>query len=379
MSIDDPALLDIHRRLLDALERRPSSTRPALARDLGVSTSIVSLRIHELIAAGLVVESGSAPSTGGRPSRTLRLASALSPVLAADLGTRHARLALAEDDGTILDLVDLDIDTSSGPEVLLPSLADRFDAMLTDHGRASPGSVCIGLPGPIDPDRGSVDSGARLPGWHGFPVEQFFADRYRAPVAVENDADLLALGEHLAHTGIRSSLSVKAGSALGVGVVIGSRIHRGATGSAGDISHVRITGTGDEPCSCGKTGCLDTVVSGRALGRQWNRLTGGAAGTDDLIASAIDGDALAVRLLRTAGTRLGEALCLVAGFFNPDAVFIGGRLSTVEVFLASVRAALYTGCHPLITRRLIIEAASTGENGGVLGAIARAREIKPRA
>lgn len=373
-SASAPARLEIHRRILDLVRSGRAGTRSELAALLPASPSTVSLRTRELIDSGVLVDEGALPSQGGRPSRRLVLASSQRSLIGADLGTRHARIAIAKADGAPIDRRHITIDSSHGPEDVLDLLFAAFDGLLEAHPEVgSPSAICLGLPAPIDHEKGWVDSGSRVKGWHRFPVADRVIARYGVPVRIENDADLMALGEHLAHPGLRHSITVKAGGAIGVGVVVDSRLHRGASGAAGDISHVRMPAFGDLPCACGKNGCLDTVVSGRALEGQWSRISGSPRPLRDLLDCAIDGEAEALELLRLAGARLGEALSAVAGFLNPEAIFVGGALSTSEAFLAAIRAALYANCHPLITRSLLIEAASTGQDSGLFGALAIAR------
>lgn len=370
----NPVRLEIHRRILDLIRSGRAHTRSDLVALLPASPSTVSLRTHELIAAGKLIDEGSLPSRGGRPSRRLALAHAQRALLVADLGTRHARMTIAQAGSVPTDTRHITIDSSYGPQDVLDLLYAAFDGLIEAHPElGSPTAICIGLPAPIDHDKGWVDSGSRLKGWHHFPIVKCFSARYGVPVRLENDADLMALGEHLAHPGLRHSVTVKAGGSIGCGVVINSQLHHGATGAAGDISHVRMLGFGNLPCACGKFGCLDTVVSGRALEKLWSEVVGEKTSLNGLLQASVDGNAEAIDLLRVAGSRLGEAMSSIAGLLNPEAVFLGGALSTSEIFLAAIRAALYANCHPLITRNLIIEATSTGQDAGLYGALALAR------
>ncbi|MCI7512064.1 ROK family protein [Schaalia hyovaginalis] len=371
-----PPRLEIHRRILDLVRTGRAQTRGDLVALLPASPSIVSLRTRELIDSGELIDIGPVPSGTGRPSRGFALASSERTVLAADLGTHHARLGLAKAHGEIVDFRSLKIDSSIGPQKVLDLLFTTIDEMIADNiDSGSPAAACIGLPAPIDHKNGWVDSGSRLRGWHHFPIADVFSARFGIPVAIENDADIMALGEHLEHPELQHSITVKAGGSIGVGVVIDSRLHRGATGAAGDIVHVRMPAFGNLPCACGKTGCLDTVLSGLALARQWSEAVGRPQDLEDLLNADFNADGAALELLRTAGSRLGEALSVIAGLLNPDAVFIGGRLSTSETFLAAIRAALYANCHPLITRNLVIEATSAGIDAALKGAVASAAAI----
>ena len=368
--------LDIHRRILDLVRTGRARTRSDLVALLHASASIVSLRTRELIDSGELIDTGPLSSGTGRPSRGLALASSERTLLAADLGTYHARIGLAKAHGEVIDLRTLKIDSSSGPKTVLDLLCATIEEMIADNiNSRMPAAGCIGLPAPIDHKKGWVDSSSRLRGWHHFPIADLFSARLGIPIAIENDADIMALGEHLEHPELQHSITVKAGGSIGVGVVIDSRLHRGATGAAGDIVHVRMPAFGNLPCACGKTGCLDTVLSGLALARQWSQAVGSPQDLEDLLNADFNADSAALDLLRTAGSRLGEALSVIAGLLNPDAVFIGGRLSTSETFLAAIRAALYTNCHPLITKNLLIEATSAGIDAAFKGAVASAASI----
>jgi predicted NBD/HSP70 family sugar kinase len=161
---------------------------------------------------------------------------------------------------------------------------------------------------------------------------------------------------------------VKVGSGIGAGVIADGRLYRGATGGAGEITHVRVEAAQDTPCSCGNTGCLETVASGAALVRILRERGLRVAATEDVVRLATDADPEATRAVRRAGGYLGRVLAANVNFFNPDAVYLGGILSTLEPFVAAVRSQLYEGCHPLVTQHLVIERTSLGADAGLAGA-----------
>ena len=225
------------------------------------------------------------------------------------------------------------------------------------------------LPGPVDIVAGAAALPSRMPGWNGFPVASWLADRFAVPASVENDANCMAVGEQTVQPSERrQTITVKAGSAIGAGIIADGRLYRGATGAAGDITHVRIDAAGDTPCSCGNVGCLETVASGAALVRILGDQGIAVERTRDVVTLADQAHPVATRAVRQAGKYLGEVLSANVNFFNPDAVFLGGILSTVEPFVAAVRSQLYEGCHPLVTRHLAIERASLGADAGLVGA-----------
>lgn len=161
---------------------------------------------------------------------------------------------------------------------------------------------------------------------------------------------------------------VKTGSAIGAGVIADGRLYRGGTGAAGEITHVRVEAGHDIPCSCGNTGCLETVASGAALVRILRERGLDVTSVEDVVRLASDADPEATRAVRQAGRYLGMVLAANVNFFNPDAVYLGGIVSTLEPFVAAVRSQLYEGCHPLVTKHLVIERASLGADAGLVGA-----------
>ena len=355
------------RQILDLVARGDARSRSELAAALGVAPSTVGLRVQRLLDAGLLEEAGDGASRGGRRPRVLRIAPDGGVVLSVDLGGGHARIGRHTLSGELQRVRTLDIDLADGPvatlDAVIPVLRELVGAERL-HG------IGVGLPGPVDLSTGSVDQPSRMPGWPGFRVGEHLRERLGVSTVVDNDANLAALGEHRAQLGHDGhSITVKAGTAVGSGIIVAGRVHRGATSAAGDITHTRIDGSGDVPCSCGNTGCLETVASGASLVRQMReRGRRDVSSTGDVLLLARDADPEATTLVRTAGTHLGQALSGVVNFFNPHAVFLTGSMSASEPFIAAVRSRVYEACHPLATQTLRIEAAVTGADAILHGA-----------
>lgn len=362
-----PAPADESRRIIDLIATGRARSRSDLASQLGLAASTIGLRVQALLDAGLIQEAGDGTSRGGRRPRMLRIAEDGGCVLSADLGGGHARVGLHALSGALRRAESIPIDLTAGPEATLDRVCELFD---TISDGAPVRAIGVGLPGPVDIATGAVDQPSRMPGWPGFRVGEHLRSRYGVHVAVDNDANLAALGEHRLQFGLSGhSITVKAGTAIGSGIIVDGHVHRGATGAAGDITHTRIDASGDIPCSCGNTGCLETVASGASLVRQMReRGRADVTTTEHVLALARDADPVATTLVRTAGTHLGQALSGVVNFFNPHAVYLTGSMSASEPFLAAVRSRVYEACHPLVTQRLRIEAARTGADAIVLGA-----------
>ncbi|MEW2547295.1 ROK family transcriptional regulator [Streptomyces sp. NPDC047002] len=347
-----------------------ASSRADLVRELGLAASTVSLRVHELVAAGLLTESGEGASRGGRRPRLLRVRQPDDVCVAADLGSHHGRIGAVGLDGTVRDVDDHQHDLTAGPEPAVEWLVERLGAVAQRQraaGRAVAGAG-VAFPGPVDAE-GRVQTPSRMPGWHRYPLAEVLAQRLGMPVTVDNDATLMAAGEHLtARQHLDHLVVVKVGRGIGCGVISAGRPYRGANGAAGDISHVRVDAAQERPCSCGNIGCLETVASGAALQRELALQGPTVDGTSDLLRLVADGDPYATTLVRTAGRHIGTVLSVVVNFFNPQAVVLGGALAVAEPLVASVRGVLYERCLPMATAGLEITTTATGRDAGLLGA-----------
>ncbi|MET7709221.1 ROK family transcriptional regulator [Micromonospora sp. NPDC005413] len=381
MTIDDApreALRGGPRELLRWVATGAAVSRADLSRLSGLSPSTVSQRVEALINQGLLEETGDGRSRGGRRPRQLAVPTGGAVVGAIDLGAHHARVGTLDLSGRVVQGRTLPVRIEDGPEAVLGALLTEVAALAAGGGSAASGGasaagvlrgVGIGIPGPVQHATGRIVSPSRMPGWNGFDVAAFCADRFEVPIIVDNDANLMALGAHrTAHPELDHAVYIKAGTGIGSGVISSGRLHRGAQGSAGDISHCRVVADPAPPCTCGNAGCLEAVASGAAL---VTALRDQGVPVDDLtgvIRLIDDGDRHATALARQAGRAIGEILAVVVNFFNPQVVAIGGRLADCEPLLASMRATLYERCLPLATQTLLIERVDSGQDVGITGA-----------
>ena len=356
-------------RVLELVAAGRATSRTELAALLGAAPSTISTAVGQLVERGLVAEHGTQSSTGGRPRKVLRPGSSDEFAVAADLGGRHARVGVVQPGGALAAAATVPFEVGEGPEVALGRIADTLDTLADERGRHRLRGVGLALPGPVDVSAGTVTLPSRMPGWNGFAVTEWLEQRFGLPAVIDTDANCMALGEHAARPPEhRQSITVKIGSAIGTGIVVDGRLYRGATGSAGEITHVRIDAAGDKPCGCGNTGCLETVASGATLVRELSAGRADVESLEDVVRLAIESDPEVTGAVRRAGKYLGTVLAANVNFFNPDAVYLGGMLSTLEPFVAAVRGQLYEGCHPLATMHLVIERTSLGADAGLVGA-----------
>lgn len=381
--------LDALVTVLDAVRLGQARSRPELAARTGLGRAIVAQRVGELVDRGLVAEAGVGSSTGGRPPRQLTFRADAGHVLVADLGATSIDVALTRLDGEVLAHHGEPADIADGPDALLERVEQLFEALQAGARRA-PGrlwGVGIGVPGPVEFQTGRPSSPPIMPGWDGYPVRDRLAERYRAPVWVDNDVNVLTLGEWRAGVAVGHDnvVVVKIGTGIGAGIISDGRLHRGAQGSAGDVGHIGVVDDPGVRCRCGNIGCLEALAGGAALARDGEAAarTGrsarlrdaldrdGRVTAADVARAASFGDPVALGLLSDAGRRVGLMLASVVNFFNPSLVVIGGGVAqSGDALLAAVRQAIHGRSLPLATRDLIIQRSSLGSQAGIIGAAA---------
>jgi glucokinase-like ROK family protein len=372
--------------ILDEVRSGTSRTRPELIASTGLSRAVVAQRSAELCASGLVEEAELGASTGGRAPRILRFRSESGYLLAAELGATSITVALTDLSAGIVDIHEEPSDISAGPHVILERVKALFDELLERH-RDRPGQlwgVGIGLPGPVEFSSGRAVAPPIMLGWDQFPVREAFASRYGAPVWVDNDVNVLALGEVRAGVGRGHDLVVfvKIGTGIGAGIVVNGHILRGAQGCAGDVGHIRVTDDPTAVCRCGKIGCLEELAGGRALGRRGeaaaregaSRILGevlaakGSIDAEDVAHASHQGDPVALELITDAGSLVGGVLASLVNFVNPSLIVIGGGVARAgDGLLATIRQTLYARSLPLATRDLLVQRSALDGTGGVIG------------
>ena len=356
--------------MLGLIRSGQARSRAEIARVTGLSPTTVAQRVDVLIDAGYVREAGMGVSQGGRRPRALEVDPTTGVVCAVDLGSQHATFGLLDLSGRLIATRRERIDIAEGVEPILTWMVGVADALVAEH--AEPGQRLrgygIGVPGPVDSRTGTLVSPSRMPGWNGVDVAAAGTDLTGLPTVVDNDANLMALGEHGLDRSVADLVFVKVGSSIGCGVIASGSLHHGHHGMAGDISHVTVPDAPPVLCSCGRTGCLDAVAGGRAIVRALRDAGVQVDSVDDVLALARDAHPLATRMLREAGTRVGRVLATIMNFFNPQRLVLGGILGEAEAFVAGVRSAIYLECLPMITDELEIVVSQAKEQAGILGA-----------
>ncbi len=365
-------------QLFQILRDGAPRTRAELAKSTGLARSTVAVRVDELMRMGLIAPVADAVSTGGRPPSQFALNPAAMVVIAADIGASHATVAITDLAGTILNEHSEPLDVTLGPERVLTWLIENGRLLLAEAGRdeRSVAAIGIGVPGPVEHSTGRPVNPPIMPGWDRFDIPGWLQEHLPVPVLVDNDVNIMALGErNTAWPTVDHLMFVKVATGIGAGIISGGSLQRGAQGSAGDIGHVQVARGADVPCQCGNRGCLEALAAGPALARAL-----GARGLDahtgnDVIELVKRGNIDAIQAVRQAGRDIGEVLTVSVSLMNPSVIVIGGSMARVgEHLIAGVREAVYTRSMPLATEHLAIVQSTTGPKAAILGASMLAAE-----
>jgi len=361
--------------VFDLLRDGQPRTRAQLADLTGLARSTVAARLDALMRLGLVVPVGGV-STGGRPPSLLAFNPGALVVAGVDLGATHATAAIADLDGRILAERWEQLDIATGPERVLTWVEQTVRALLEECRRpvAELAAIGIGVPGPVEHSTGRAINPPIMPGWDRYDVPGRVQRTFAVPVLVDNDVNIMALGEQYAHLrDVHDLVFIKVGTGIGAGIISGGALQRGAQGTAGDLGHVYVARGADVTCRCGNQGCLEAIAAVPALARAIREAGVEVAADPDVVRLVRAGDPQAVQAVRQAGRDLGEVLAALVNLVNPSVIVIGGALAAAgESLLAGIREVVYLRSLPLATEHLHITTSRAGEGAGVIGAAALA-------
>jgi glucokinase len=353
-------------------------TRAELAEMAGLARSTVGLRVDELLELGLIAPVGEAASSGGRPPSQFALNPGARIVLAVDCGASHQSVVLSDLSSNILasDLQRRPI--ADGPERVLEHVVETARALLASIGRRERDLIAagIGLPGPVEHATGRAVRPPIMPGWDGFDVPGWMMDHLGIPALVDNDVNIMAIGERtVAFPEVDDLLFVKVATGIGSGIISGGSLQRGAQGTAGDLGHVRVARGDGVVCDCGNTGCLEAMASGPAIARQLRQQGVEAHTAADVLALVAAGDETAIAAVHQAGRDIGEVLTTCVSLINPSVIVIGGSMAEAgEHLIAGIHDVVYARSMPIATSSLSIVLSSAGSTAGVIGASVLAAE-----
>jgi predicted NBD/HSP70 family sugar kinase len=362
-------------RVLRAVRDGTANSRGQLCAATGLSRSTITALVLELVGSGALVEAADGGSARpGRPTRRLQLAPRSDLVVAVDFGHSHCRVGIVDARGSVLAERNGSLDVDASADRALDHARRSITALTAEVDRARISGGAVGVPAPVDIRTGAVGPGNVLPRWIDRRPAQELEAATGIAFAVDNDANLGALAEatYGVGRGVADLIYVKASTGIGAGLMLGGRIHHGASGRAGEIGHVPVDPSGPI-CRCGNRGCLETAASvGQVLlamqPRHGEQLT--LARVIELVKQ---GDPGAQRVIGDAGRAIGRVLADVVNNLNPEMLALGGELATAgEPFLLAVHQSVERYTQPGIARELRIELGALAGRSELIGAAALA-------
>jgi N-acetylglucosamine repressor len=365
-------LRDFNVSLLIELARRAGSiSRAELARQSQLSAPTVSAIVSRLLERGIIIETTTAPSSGGRPPVLLSVDPKAGYVVGIKL----------RGDGLTTVVCDLEAQIVSSGESYVRLVGDpmaALDAIERETRRALrdaavPASkvlgVGVGLSGIID-SRAGVCRFSHLLQWRDVELAEPLRRRMGLPVWVENDVNTLAVAEKWAGDAhaARDFITLSVGRGIGLGIVIDRSLYRGAHGAGGEFGHMIVEPSGPK-CECGRFGCLEALVGEGALRRRVSERKGYDVSREELLLLVDMADTPTIDVIENAGRKLGLAVANVVTLLNPELLIICGEgtalgAAFIEPIVNAVRDQTFAG----LGRHLEIKVQSWGDEAWAVGA-----------
>lgn len=303
-----------------------------------------------------------------------------------DFGGTNVKVGLVSGRGRVVRATVLPARRIGRPAAFIPAVSRAIEELAGSVGLRTSRlcGVGVGAPGLVDVRRGLVHHLVNVTGWRHVRLARLLAQRLRCPCAVDNDVNLVTLGEWSfgAGRGAHHLVCLALGTGVGGGLVVGDRLVRGASGSAGELGHMIIV-PGGRRCGCGNRGCLEAHVGttailsearaamrrGAGLLRRFAARTPEGLTPEVVCQAARAGDRAARQIWVRLGRRLGMAVANIVNLLNPDRVVIGGGVAKAWPMFAPSFLATVRGLSMDVPGRAArVVRARLGDEAGIVGA-----------
>lgn len=347
------------------------------------SLPLTTKTLDELIKEGVVVETGYAPSTGGRRPIMYSLKQDVIYVVAVSMDQLVTRIAIMDmQNHYVTEVRKVELPLTKNSEGL-PVLTDHISQIIHESGipKSRIAGIGIGMPGFVDVKKGINYSFFETTGKS---IATRISEKVGLPVYIDNDSSLIALAEFRfgAARGAKNAMIINIGWGIGLGMILNGELFRGHNGLAGEFSHIPLFLNG-KLCSCGKRGCLETESSLLFViekakndiknGREsmlMNMFTENVEKDSEVIINAAqEGDQFAIELLSEAGYNIGRGVAVLIHLFNPKEIILSGRGSLAgKIWQAPIQQAINEHCIPKLAAHTVIETSTLGYQAELIGA-----------
>lgn len=361
--------------VLNTVKSRGPIGRAEIARRTGLSPATVSSLTADLIERQLILETEPGESSGGRRPILLDINPGGGYVVGIKLTESHVIAALINLEAQVLDRRTDDLPGTAPAQVvssIATSVAQLLETAGLQHGQLL--GVGVGLAGVVDAEAG-VSRQQPFLNWRDVPLGKMLSETLNTLVHIDNDVNALTLAERLygRGQGIDDFLTVTVGRGVGLGIVIGGQLFRGARGGGGEFGHLVVDVNGPA-CECGKRGCLEAYIGESGLLRQADQFAQAGEmppvdSVDQLLALAMDGHLQAAQLFERSGRSLGQGIANLVNLFNPARILISGEgVRYGELFFSAMRQALEANTMPALLGDTEVRIDPWGDDAWAVGA-----------
>jgi len=356
-----------------------------LGKHLGISLPTTFTLVNELISEGQIDSAGTGASTGGRKPAIYHLSEGRNYVIACDMGRYEARMAIYNSHNKQVTPVSC-IETNIDDDRLVDKLYESAGLLISQNDSNWERIIGLGvdMPGLVDSGKG-INYTIKNPEKQG--IKALLEEKFGRIAYIDNDARMQAFGEYTfgKARGCRNALIINWSWGLGLGIIVDGRLYGGATGFAGEFSHIQMVENGDL-CICGKRGCLETVASSNAILRlaregiaagHVSQLTlqyaqnPGKLTAEQVIALARQGDEFSISILNKVGLMFGKGLSYLIQLLNPEIIVLAGPVAKANQFiLTPIQQALNKFCLEHILQKTDIVISDIDEYAGLAGTAA---------
>lgn len=373
------------KKILQLLYSHENLSGPSISRRIGVSLPTALSILSELTDSDFVEIKGAGKSSGGRKPTLFGLADDSLFIVACELGRYSGKITIYNPHNRQITPV-VNFETTIDDDKLTDKIYENAQKLVEENNIKNDRILGIGLtmPGLIDEEKG-INYTIKNPAFQN--VRERLEKKFEKLVYVNNDARMQAYGEYVfgAARGHHNAIVVNWSWGVGLGMIIGGKLYNGASGFAGELSHIQLIEDGNL-CICGKRGCLETVTSAYVLLREATKgikankvsqLTASfgenvdALTPDDIINAAKSGDEFSIQLLHQLGLSLGKGLSITIQLVNPDIIVLGGPISAANQFVLNpIQQSLNQYCLEQIVANTQIVISDIWDQSGLLGVTA---------
>jgi len=292
-------------------------------------------------------------------------------VVGIDIGGTNVKLGLVDFSGKVVSRSVFSTKAFvQSPATLIAALCGGVKALLA--GRFVPvAGVGVGLPGLVDVDRGIVRLLPNIPGWKNVPLKRILEKKLGLDVQLENDVNLITLGEwkYGAGKGMKDVICITLGTGVGAGLILDNRIYRGPGFAAGEIGHAPFDHKGPK-CGCGGWGCFERYVGNAQLQKNAVKMFARKdVALEEVYALAVRQDKKALDFWAQTGAIVGQGLIGSVNILNPSCVIIGGGVARSFKFMkASIEQVIQQRCMKIQADMVRFVKARLDDDAGIIGA-----------